>query len=102
MGNKLARFFITLMGLFVGPGLTILVFELLRWLDVIDLYTALLQWGIFLIFVSAALISGIIFFFLSRPIVNTLYKMTVNIEKQLSKLPTNTLFSPPSWGWCSA
>ena len=92
MGKKLARFFITLMGLFVGPGLTILVFELLRWLDVIDLYTALQQWGIFLIFVSAGLISGIIFLFLSRPIVNTLFKVSGQIEKRLSKLPANVLF----------
>ncbi len=92
MGKKIARFFITLMGLFVGPGLVALVFGLLRQFEVVDLYADLLQWVNLLIFVSSGLISGIVFFFLSNPIVNAVIKASSDVEKRLSKLPAHVLF----------
>ncbi|MDD5016758.1 MAG: TRAM domain-containing protein [Eubacteriales bacterium] len=93
MCKKIARFFITLMGLFVGPGLVALVFELLTAINVINAYAALQEekWVIFLIFAASGVISGIIFLFLSKPIVTFIFKSVGNAEKKLAKLPANVV-----------
>ena len=60
MGRNVARFFITLVGLFVGPGVAVLVFELLQQLKIVNVYTDLYPWVSFTIFVASGVVSGII------------------------------------------
>ena len=91
MGRNIARFFITLIGLFVGPGLVALVLELLIGINVINLYTVLQQWVIFIIYACSGIISGIVFLFLSKPIVAFIAKAARKIEKNLANLPANVI-----------
>lgn len=91
MGRRIARFFITLVGLFVGPGLVALVFELIRRFNDGDLYTTLPEWASFLIFVLSGIISGLIFLFLSKPIVSFIFKSAHKADKKISRLPANVV-----------
>lgn len=91
MGRKIARFFIVLVGLFIGPGLTALVFELLPNITRPDIITSLPQWLTFVIFVASGLLSGIIFIFLSKPIVHLIFKSARQADKRIAKLPSNVV-----------
>ena len=91
MFKKIARFFITVVGLFVGPGLAVLVFELLAAINVLNVYTALQEWIIFVIYAASGIISGVIFLFLSKPIVTFIFKAAHKAEIKLAKLPTNVV-----------
>ena len=79
------------MGIFVGPGLTALVFELLAAINVTDVYLTLDKWIIFLIYACSGIISGIIFLFLSKPIVALIFNSAGKAEKKLAKLPANVV-----------
>ncbi len=91
MGKKISRFFITLMGLFVGPGIVVLVFEIMASINETNIYAALPQWLNLIIFVSSGILSGIIFLFLSKPIVALIYKSVGRADRKLAKLPSNVL-----------
>jgi len=94
MGRKIARFFIVLVGIFVGPGSAALIFDLLgRIYNTNNPYTLLPDWITLLIFIGSAILSGIIFLFLSKPIVNFLIQSISEAEKRLSKLPTGVVLS---------
>ncbi len=88
MGRKIARLFIILVGLFIGPGITALVFELLHALNIVNAYTALAQYA-FLIYIAAGVASGLLFIFLSKPIVNAILNTAKKADKRLAKLPAN-------------
>ncbi|MGI5850259.1 MAG: PIN/TRAM domain-containing protein [Christensenellales bacterium] len=89
MGRNIARFFITLMGLFVGPGLVALIFELLKKINIIDVYRMWAEWLSFTVFACSGIISGIIFLFVSKPIVSFIFKSADKAEKRIAKLPAN-------------
>ncbi len=91
MGKNIARFFITLVGLFVGPGLAALVFELLNNLNVLDATTQLQPWASFLIYISSGIITGIIFLFLSRSLVEFILKSAKRADKRIAKLPASVV-----------
>lgn len=91
MGRNVARFFITLVGLFVGPGLAVLVFELLQQLKIVNVYTELRPWVSFLIFIASGVVSGIIFLILSRPVVSGILKAAKKVDLRLAKLPANVV-----------
>jgi uncharacterized protein YacL len=89
MGRNVARFFITLVGLFVGPGIAALVFELLQQLNVVNVYADFFPWVSFLIFIASGIVSGIIFLFLSKPIVSGILKAAKKVDRRLAKLPAS-------------
>lgn len=91
MGRKIARFFITLMGLFVGPGIVALVFEILTKISGTNAYTAMPEWINFLIFACSGIISGIIFLILSKPLVSFIFKSAGMADRKLAKLPGNVV-----------
>jgi len=93
MGRKIARFFIVLVGLFVGPGLTALVYELLGRIYNTDAYSMLPDIYSLLIFISAGIISGLVFLFISKPIVEFIFKSAGDADKKLSKLPASVVIS---------
>ncbi len=93
MGRKIARFFIVLVGLFVGPGLTALVYELLGRIYNTDAYSMLPDIYSLLIFISAGIISGLVFLFVSKPIVEFIFKSAGDADKKLSKLPASVVIS---------
>lgn len=91
MGRNIARFFIVLVGLFVGPGIVALVFELLAKFNDSEAYMLLPEHLNLLIFISSGILSGIIFLFLSKPLVAFVFKSAKDADKKISKLPPNVV-----------
>jgi len=126
MGKKVARVFIILVGLFIGPGLVVLIFELLKGVGVVDIYTVLAQWAILIIYIGAGVISGIIFLFVSKPIVSLIFKGAGEADRKIARLPAhvvipaiiglilglvvayflsflvNSIFAQPELGWVAS
>ncbi len=92
MAKNIARFFITLMGLFAGPGIVLLVFELMREVGVTS-GQPLMQWPWLgpLIYILSGIVSGIIFLFLSKPIVEFIFKSAGRVDKRISRLPSGVI-----------
>jgi uncharacterized protein YacL len=94
MGRRIARFFVVLVGVFVGPGIAALVFDLLgRIHNASNPYALLPDWITLLIFIGAGILSGIIFLFLSKPMVDFLFRSAGEADRKLSKLPTGVVLS---------
>lgn len=92
MAKNIARFFITLMGLFAGPGIVLLVFELMQQISGVDGYPRFSQsWLELLIYILSGIASGIIFLFLSKPIVEFIFKIAGRADKRISKLPSGVI-----------
>jgi len=88
MGKKISRTLITFVGLFVGPGIVALVFQILSNTPVsID---SIEQW-ILLMYAGAGLVTGILFFLISKPLVNLIFKSAGRADKQIAKLPANVV-----------
>ncbi len=88
MGKKIARFFIVLVGFFIGPGITALVFDIMQRAG----YEPLPMIWVFVIHAASAIITGFIFIFVSKPIVSQIFKSAGEADKQLAKLPAHVLF----------
>ena len=94
MGRRIARFFVVLVGLFVGPGIVVLVFDLLgKIYNTPNAYSLLESWIVLLIFIGAGIVSGIAFLFLSKPMVDFVFKSAGEADKKLSKLPAGVVLS---------
>ena len=91
MGKRIARIFITLVGLSIGPGIVVLVFGLLQRINVIEGYGSLEEWVVLLIFIGAGLMSGFIFLFLSKPIIALIFKSAGIADKRIARLPANVV-----------
>lgn len=91
MAKNVARFFIIFVGLFIGPGIVVLAFEVLSKLNGINAYTIFLDWMNLLIFVLSGIISGLVFLVLSRPIVDAIFNAAGQADRRLSKLPANVV-----------
>lgn len=91
MAKSVARFFIILIGLFIGPGIVVLVFEVLSKLNGINAYILLLDWVNLLIFILSGVFSGLVFLILSKPIIDAIFNAAGQADKRLSKLPTNVV-----------
>ena len=88
MGKRIARFFIVLVGFFIGPGITALIFDIMSRAG----YQPLPMIWIFAIHAASALITGFIFIFISKPIVSLIFKSAGAADERLSKLPAVVLF----------
>ncbi len=94
MGRRIARFFIVLVGIFVGPGIAVLVFDLLgRIYNAPNPYALLPHLTTLLIFIGSGVLSGIIFLILSKPIVELAFRSAGEAEKKLSRLPAGVVLS---------
>ncbi len=88
MGKNIARFFITLVGLFVGPGIVALILELLTTFEPPYMLPEYLK---LLVYISSGIISGIVFLFISKPLVSLALKSAKDADKKISKLPPNVV-----------
>ena len=94
MGKNIARFFIVLVGLFIGPGIVALIYELLgRIHNTTNPYALVTDWITLLIFIGSGILSGIIILFLSKPLVNFIFRSAGEADKKLSKLPASVVLS---------
>ncbi len=91
MAKNIARFFIILIGLFVGPGIVVLVFEVISKLNGLNAYALLLDWVSLLIFIISGIVSGLIFLALSKSIVDAIFNAAGQADKRLSKLPAQVM-----------
>ncbi len=91
MAKNIARFFIILIGLFIGPGIVVLAFEVLSKINSINTYTIFLDWVNLLIFILSGITSGLVFLILSKPIVDAIFDAAGQADKRLSNLPTNVV-----------
>jgi uncharacterized protein YacL len=91
MAKNIARFFIILIGLFIGPGIVVLIFEVLSKINGINAYTIFLDWINLLIFILSGVISGLVFLVLSKPIVDAIFNAAGQADRRLSKLPANVV-----------
>ena len=85
------RTIIILAGIAIGPGIVMLVYSAVQGLTGMDPYLALLPWANLLIFIVSGIVSGIIFIFLSRPIVGAIIKFVNNLEEHLVNSPAKTV-----------
>ena len=85
------RTIIILAGIAIGPGIVMLVYSAVQGLTGMDPYLALLPWAKLLIFIVSGIVSGIIFIFLSRPIVEAIIKFVNNLEEHLVNSPAKTV-----------
>ncbi|MEG2361631.1 MAG: TRAM domain-containing protein [Christensenella sp.] len=93
MFYKLMRLFIVAVGCSVGPGLLLLGVTLYNYFAVTDLFSALQTWVPVVFYIASGIISGIIFFILSKRLANVVEKNTKKIEESLSAAPSNTLLA---------
>lgn len=87
MGRKIARFFIVLVGFFVGPGIVAVILEVLSKTGV----TPIEQIWVGVIFLSSALVTGLIFIFVSKPLVAFIFKSASKADRRIAKLPSNVV-----------
>jgi uncharacterized protein YacL len=90
MAKNIARLLITLMGLFVGPGIVILVFEVLSQIGG-GRYIVLEPWLSLVIYMTSGIVSGLIFLFLSKPIVSLIFKSAGKADRKIAKLPSGVI-----------
>lgn len=90
MAKNIARLLITLVGLFVGPGIVILVFEILLRVGGVNGYaiSPLLSLAIFIV---SGIASGVLFLFLSKPIVSFVFKSAGRAERKIARLPSGVI-----------
>lgn len=84
MLNKVLRIFMMILGVAVGPGIVLLVFGIIDVIYLVDVARLLEAWVVMLIFVGSAVLSGIIFFFLSKRIANALDRGIRQLEAQVT------------------
>lgn len=84
MLNRLLRIFISLLGIAIGPGIVFLVFGIINILTVTPASEALQTWVVMLIYVASGVLSGIIFFLLSKRIANAIERGIRTLESIVS------------------
>ena len=88
MGKRIARFFIVLVGFFIGPGIAALVFDIMSRAG----YQPLDPLWLFGIYAVSAFVTGVVFIFVSKPIVTLIFKSAGAADKEIAKLPPNVVF----------
>ena len=84
MLNKLLRIFIIILGIAIGPGIVFLVFGIINTISDVTVTQQLASWAIMVIFVSGAVISGIIFLLLSGRIAKSIESAVRRLEASVS------------------
>lgn len=84
MLNKLLRIFIIILGIAIGPGIVFLVFGIINTISAVTVTQQLASWAIMVIFVSSAVVSGIIFLLLSGRIAKSIEVAVRKLEASVS------------------
>ena len=87
MLKNFIRLILTVAGIVLGPGIVLLVYEMIRRLGGPDPSSSLIPWFNLLIFIISGIITGIIFFLISKKIINWFEKLFGRLDETLSKLP---------------
>lgn len=85
MLNKVLRVFIMLLGIAIGPGVVFTVFGIIQTVFLSDAAGLMEAWVMLLIYIGSAVLSGILFYFLSKKIANTIENGIRKIEEQVAK-----------------
>lgn len=91
MVKNLLRIIIILAGIAIGPGLVMLIFTLIQGLGGPDLMHTMFPWATFLIFIGSAVITGLIFIFLSKRFAENLMKIVAEVDEGISGVPARTV-----------
>lgn len=92
MAKKIARFFITVFGMFVGFGIVWLVRKNQNDLGLASLFASMPSWINTLIYAGFALLFGVLFFFITPGIINTVSKLTGRMERETRQLSMQQIF----------
>ncbi len=90
--KKVVRYIIILLGMGVGPVLVAIIYVLANTIGMGNLYSVLLPWATFIIYLSSAIITGIIFLILSTSLTDKLFCLIKSIDKWFSALPSSVIF----------
>jgi uncharacterized protein YacL len=82
--NKLLRIFIIILGIAIGPGIVFLVFGIINTVSLVTVTEQLASWAIMVIFVSSAVLSGIIFLLLSGRIAKSIETAVRKLEASIA------------------
>ncbi|MBC5649148.1 PIN/TRAM domain-containing protein [Christensenella tenuis] len=93
MFYKLMRLFIVVVGCFIGPGLVLVGVTLYNYFASADLFNTLQTWVPFVVYIASGIISGIIFFILSKRLAGAFEKNTKKVEAKLAATPSATLLA---------
>ena len=92
MGQKVARFLITLLGLFLGFSVVWLAYKNSEALGLKDFISRIPSWTAFIFYGVSALLFGILFFFLAPGMINGVRKTVSRIEKRSRELTMSQIF----------
>jgi uncharacterized protein YacL len=76
----------------VGPVLVAIIYVLANTIGMGNLYTVLLPWATFIIYLFSAIITGVIFLILSTSLTDKLFCLIKSIDKWFSALPSSVIF----------
>lgn len=93
MLRNFIRVVLILAGAAIGPGLVAVAFEVMRQFSMLDPYVTLQPWVTLILFIVSALISGIIFIFISKRVMRWMDRFTANVEENVSRIPARTVLS---------
>ena len=88
----LLRAVITIAGIALGPGLVVLVYTLIQRLGGEDPNQTLLPIANLLIFIVSGIITGIIFFFLSKKLIAWFEAVSKDMDERIARLPKRVVF----------
>jgi uncharacterized protein YacL len=90
--KKFIQFLIVLVGISLGPVLVAIIYAVAAGVGMGNLYSLVLPWVTLIIFISSAIISGIIFFLISTNLAEKIVSGIQNLEHRLSVLPSSVIF----------
>lgn len=91
--KNLLRLVIIIAGIAIGPGLVVLVYEIIKNFSSVNPYTDILSWVNLCVFIASGFITGIIFVFLSSRIVEAIRNFVADIEEYVSNVPPRTVLA---------
>ena len=91
MFYKLMRLFIVVVGCFIGPGLVLVGVTLYNYFASADLFSTLQTWVPFVAYIASGIISGIIFFILSKRLAGVFEKNTKKVEEYAIAAPKSAM-----------
>ncbi len=90
---KILRAFITVIGIMIGPGILLLLKTLYEYFSKVDLNAVLASWIPFVMYIIGGIVSGIIFFLLSKKIAGAIERGIKKTEADFSKTSSIALLS---------
>ena len=89
--KNLLRTAVTIAGVAVGPSIVVAAYEFIDNFAHINLYDLFHPWAIVAIFVLSAIVFGILFLLLSRPIADEILRVCSELSRNISRAPAKTI-----------